>query len=218
MPSEIEQHARFSQIRYAQCWEDADILLQALNIQPHHICLSVASGGENTLALLSQGPRRVIAVDLSAAQLACLELKVAAYRLLSHAELLLLLGSSLSIDGEQSLTKPARLGPVAQLRADLYNRCRPELSPAVRQFWDGRPHAIAHGINTIGKFERYLALFRRYVLPLIHPRDRCLSLLQSKTYEARQGFYRGQWDTGRWRLLFRAFFSPIQLGETGHRS
>ena len=217
MPSEIEQHTQFSQIRYAQCWEDADILLSALNIQPHHICLSIASGGENTLALLSRGPQRVIAIDLSPAQLAGLELKVAAFRMLSHAELLVLLGSRHSLgEGQSTLIEPSGPVSVAQLRGRLYQRCRCELSPAVRQFWDGRPEAIAHGINTIGKFERYLALFRRYVLPVIHNRDRRFSLLQSKTYEGRECFYREQWDTWRWRLIFRAFFSPFTLGKLGY--
>ena len=40
-------------IRYAQCWEDADVLLQALAVQPGDVCLSIASGGENTLSLLT---------------------------------------------------------------------------------------------------------------------------------------------------------------------
>ncbi|MDJ0703076.1 MAG: DUF3419 family protein [Leptolyngbyaceae cyanobacterium MO_188.B28] len=216
MPSEIEQHARFSQIRYAQCWEDADILISALNIQPHHVCLSIASGGENTLALLSQGPQRVIAIDLSPAQLACLELKVVAFRLLSHAEMLVLLGSRESLeDGRTASMEPSSAGDVVQLRTDLYQTCRRELSPEVRQFWDEQPEAIALGIYAIGKFERYLALFRRYVLPLIHHRDRVFSLLQSKPFNSREYFYREQWDTWRWRLLFRAFFSPFVLGQFG---
>ena len=78
MDSEVATRADFSGIRYAQCWEDADILLEALDIQPGQTCFSVASGGDNTLAMLSRGPGRVIAVDLSPAQLACLELRVAA--------------------------------------------------------------------------------------------------------------------------------------------
>src|SRR5438128_5242263 len=94
--SEAAGRADFSGIRYAQCWEDADILLEALDIRPGDVCLSIASAGDNTLALLARSPARVIAVDLSAAQLACLELRVAAYRELNHAELLELIGSSVS--------------------------------------------------------------------------------------------------------------------------
>src|SRR5690242_10124519 len=90
--SEAAQHADFSQIRYAQCWEDADVLIEGLALAPGAECLSIASAGDNTLALLTRDPRRVVAVDLNAAQLACLELRVAAYRELEHWELLELLG------------------------------------------------------------------------------------------------------------------------------
>src|SRR5712691_10724836 len=94
MRSAIADAADFSGIRYAQCWEDADVLLRALDIQPGDTCLSIASAGDNTLAMLSRGPARVIALGLSPAQLACVELRVAAYRELNHAELLELIGST----------------------------------------------------------------------------------------------------------------------------
>src|SRR5438045_9643173 len=107
MGSEVAARADFSGIRYAQCWEDADILLDGLDIQPGDVCLSIASAGDNSLALLARRPARVVALDLSPAQLACVELRVAAYRELSHPELLELIGST-----------PSRR------RLDLYRRCR----------------------------------------------------------------------------------------------
>ena len=119
MGSEVAGKADFSAVRYAQCWEDADILLQGLDVQPGDVCLSIASAGDNALALLTRRPARVIALDLSQAQLACVELRVAAYRALEHPEFLELIGST-----------PSRR------RRDLYRRCRPLLSPGVQQFWD----------------------------------------------------------------------------------
>ncbi|MBI3328268.1 MAG: DUF3419 family protein, partial [Nitrospinae bacterium] len=187
-----------SGIRYAQCWEDADILLQALHVQGGHICLSIASAGDNTLALLSQGPERVIALDRSPAQLTCLELRVAAYRALSHAELLELMGSV-----------PSRR------RELLYRRCRSQLSSEARCFWDSRPTAIARGIGGAGTFERYLSLFRRCVLPLVHARTCVAGLLQGGTLQQRRDFYATHWDTWRWRLAFRIFFSRLVMGRLG---
>ena len=61
--TEAAARADFSAIRYAQCWEDADVLVAALDPQPGHVCLSIASAGDNALALLSRGPARVIAVE-----------------------------------------------------------------------------------------------------------------------------------------------------------
>src|SRR4051794_3425959 len=108
--NEATEPAESCAIRYAQCWEDADVLLSALDVQPGDVCLSIASAGDNTLALLTKDPGRVIAVDSNPAQLACLELRAAAYRELSHGELLELIGSVPSND-----------------RDALYRRCRTSL-------------------------------------------------------------------------------------------
>jgi len=43
--SEIESHADFSRIRYAQCWEDADILLKALGVK---------AGGQQLIAFVCE--------------------------------------------------------------------------------------------------------------------------------------------------------------------
>ena len=198
MASEISGRVDFSEIRYAQCWEDADILLKALDIRPGHVCVSIASAGDNTLAMLAGGGDRVIALDLSPAQLACLELRVAAYRALPHGDLLALVGS--------------RPHPN---REDLYRRCRALLSPDARGFWDAHPREIAGGIGGAGKFERYFARFRTYVLPLIHSRARIARLLEGRSEEAREAFYDKEWDTWRWRLLFRVFFSRTIMGRLG---
>ena len=53
--SEIAEKANFAKIRYAQCWEDADVLLEALQVDTADTCLSVASAGDNTLALVGAG-------------------------------------------------------------------------------------------------------------------------------------------------------------------
>jgi S-adenosylmethionine-diacylglycerol 3-amino-3-carboxypropyl transferase len=179
-----------SLIRYAQCWEDADVLLEALDVQPGDVCLSIASGGENTLSLLACRPARVIAVDQSPAQIACLEIKCAAFRRLDHARLLELLGARPS---ERRLT--------------LYQELRSSLSPSTRNFWDARLPAVTAGIGSAGRFENYFALFRRYILPLIHRRAEIEELFSPKHPAARERYYREVWDNRRWRWLLRLFLS-----------
>jgi S-adenosylmethionine-diacylglycerol 3-amino-3-carboxypropyl transferase len=199
MSSEVQERADFSAIRYAQVWEDADILLEALNPGAGKVCLSIASAGDNALALLARGPERVIAIDMNPAQLACLKLRVAAYRRLSHSELLEFVGSRESGN-----------------RADLYGRCRAELDESTQKFWDGNPLLIADGIGAAGKFERYFRKFRERVLPLIHPRERIRELLQpGKSREERETYYEARWNTWRWRLLFKVFFSRFVMGRMG---
>jgi S-adenosylmethionine-diacylglycerol 3-amino-3-carboxypropyl transferase len=160
--------------------------------------VSIASAGDNALALLTGDPARVIALDLSAAQLACLELRVAAYRTLAHPELLELVGSR----------------PSAR-RVELFDRCRPALGEAGRAFWDGRRAAIGRGIGSLGKFERYFELFRTRVLPLVHSSRTVKELLRPRPLEDRRRFYDDRWDTWRWRLLFHVFFSRTVMGRLG---
>ncbi len=194
----IARRVDFSRIRYAQCWEDADVLLEGLDLSPGAHCLSIASAGDNSLALLTKNPARVLAIDLNPAQLACLELRVAAFRRLQHGELLELIGS-----------RPS------ERRGKLYAECRGELGGEARAFWDQEPALIESGIGSAGKFERYFETFRRRVLPCIHGRRTVARLLEPKTPSQVREFYQGTWDTWRWRALFRVFFSRTVMGWLG---
>lgn len=198
MSAEIGAHADFSQLRYAQCWEDADLLPRALALQPQQSLLSIASAGDNTLALLAHSPQRVVAVDLSTPQIAALELRVAAYRQLAYPALLELLGVQPSLR-----------------RIELYEICRPLLSAAAQGYWDHHAADIVLGIANAGRFERYLRLFSRRILPWIHPSSVRAALLRPRTLTERCRFYTEVWDTWRWRLLFRIFFSRAVLGRLG---
>lgn len=194
----LHDRVDFTRIRYAQCWEDADVLLEAAGVTAGSRCLSIASAGDNTLALLSAGPREVVALDINPAQIACLALRVAAYRSLGHAELLELVGS-----------RPCRD------RQSLYRRCREQLSAREREFWDRRPKDIERGIGVVGRFEAYFELFRRRLLPVIHRRAIVAELTRPKVPELRERFYRETWDNWRWRILFRLFFSRLFMGRVG---
>ena len=198
MTTEIGKRADFSQLRYAQCWEDADLLLRALMPASHHRLLSVASAGDNTLALLAQGVQRVVAVDLSVAQIAALELRVAAYRQLEYPAAMQLLG-----------VQPS------EQRLDLYATCRPSLSPASQNFWDAHADDIHAGMIAQGRFERYLRTFSQRILPLIHTAQVRDALLQRRNLVGRCKFYTQVWDTWRWRWCFRIFFSRAVMGRFG---
>jgi S-adenosylmethionine-diacylglycerol 3-amino-3-carboxypropyl transferase len=137
-------------------------------------------------------------VDRNPAQIACLELKVAAYRALEFEEVRELFGS-----------------PPSRRRERLYRGLRPSLSADARRYWDARPDAIAMGVGDAGKFEGYFRLFRSRVLPLIHNRERVAHLLRGGPRPAREAFYDTAWDTRRWRLLFHAFFSRLVMGRLG---
>ena len=198
MSSKIAEQVDFSEIRYAQCWEDADVLLKALRVRPGDRCVSIASAGENSLSLLAEDPEEVIAVDLNPAQLACLELRVAAFRRLQHREMLELLGAR-----------------VSKRRMDWYSACRDLLSEPVKRYWDDRSSTVEAGIAGGGKFENYFRLFRERVLPLVHSRGRVNELLSPRCLTERKRFFDEAWNTWAWRFLFRVFFSERLMGALG---
>jgi len=196
--ADIKERAKFDFIRYASCWEDADILLDALHPGSGDRCVSIASAGDNSLSLLAGNPRQVVAFDLNPAQLACLDLRMAAFRELSYRELLAFMGVHESTD-----------------RARTYRALRGLIGDASREFWDRSPDAIDEGIIHAGKFERYFRLFRTRIVPLIHGRSVVEELLREKCEGERRGFYDNRWNNRRWRLLFRVFFGRYAMGKLG---
>lgn len=195
--SEIENHADFSRIRYGQCWEDADILLQALDVNPGDVCLSVASAGDNSFSLLAKNPAKVIAVDFNRQQIALLELKARAFKFLTYDELLCLVG--------------VRPGD----RIKLYGKLRPHLSEATKNFFDVQKLDISRGIAHSGKFEKYFEIFRNAALPFVHTTDTCDDLLVARNDDERRRFFDEVWNTPKWRTLFRMFFSRKVMGLLG---
>lgn len=197
--SEIADRASFAGVRYAQVWEDADILLAALAPRPGARVLSIASAGDNALALLLADPAEVVAIDLSAAQLDCLRLRIAAFRRLDHPALLELIGS-----------RPSTR------RAALLAELLPALPEERRDWWQAQSEAVAaHGLGGIGRFEGYFRLFRRRVLPLAQSRRTVDALLTPRPAAERDAFYRRHWNGWRWRLLMRLFFSRPVMGRLG---
>ncbi len=195
--SEIQHRADFSAIRYAQCWEDSRLLAAALKPRGR-ACLSIGSAGDNSFALLAAGAVSVTAVEMNPAQIACIELRRAAYLVLEHVEFLELLGSRPSLR-----------------RVALYEKCRATLPDTARDFWDARREAISDGIGSAGKFERYFAMFRKWVLPLAHSQKRVRALLEPRSADERERFYDEVWDNRRWRWIFQAFFSRTVMGALG---
>jgi S-adenosylmethionine-diacylglycerol 3-amino-3-carboxypropyl transferase len=72
----------FQGLVYTQIWEDPEIDLEALQLEPASHVVAIASGGCNVLSYLTAGPAQITAVDLSRAHVALNRLKlVAAERL-----------------------------------------------------------------------------------------------------------------------------------------
>jgi S-adenosylmethionine-diacylglycerol 3-amino-3-carboxypropyl transferase len=185
-------------IVYSQCWEDPATGQAALELRPDDDLLVVTSGGCNALAFALAGPRTITALDVNPAQNHLLELKIAALRGLEHPSLLRFVGVR-----------------DAQDRLGVYDRLRTGLSRDARDFWDRQPAAIARGVLHAGRFERFLRIFRRAVLPLMHRNATVETLLALDGGPAQRAFYDEVWNTRRWRLLFQLFFGKLAQSRLG---
>ena len=194
----LEQQVDFSIIRYANCWEDPNVLLAGLAPKEGSRILSIASAGDNSFSLLTTNPELVVAVDINQTQLHLVALKKAAIQHLEYEEVLAFLGFHES-----------------NSRLAWFDRIKDRMPSDTRRYWEQHTEAIATGIIHQGKFERYFQLFAHKVLPFIHPRRQTERLLAPKTAGEQELFYNRQWNTWRWRLFFRIFFSRWVMGRLG---
>ena len=197
--TDIAKRAAFNIIRYAQAWEDADILVAALRPKASDTIVSIASAGDNALALLAEGPERVIAVDLNPVQLACVRMRTAMYRMHTHAEFLELMGS-----------RPSGR------RSHLLDQVAATLSDEDQKFWLGlKDQVVKYGVGGVGKFEKYFRTFREWVLPFVHNSETIDSLLRERHPDERAAFYEQHWNIWGWRMMLKGFFSRLVMGRLG---
>ena len=185
-------------LRYANCWEDADLLRAGLQVASGSRVLSIGSAGDNSFSLLTEAPELVVAVDVNAVQLRLIALKRAAFSVLEYEDFLCFLG----------------FRPCGH-RLRLLRQLHPALSETDFQYWQAQPERIERGVIFTGKFERYFAGFRQWILPLIHSHDRIRQLLSAKSDDEQVEFFERHWNNRRWRGLFRLFFGKTVMGLLG---
>ena len=199
MSTEIQSRASFNLIRYANCWEDADVLIEALEPEGK-VCVSVGSAGDNSFSLLAEGAEKVHVVEMNPTQLACIRLRFSAYQALDHS-------SFLKLHGEYSVS--------SEERRILFSKCRPFLDAETIEYWESNPRFLREGFGMIGKFEDYFETFRKKVMPLIHNQEDIEQLLELESREDLRSFYEKNWNNLRWRILFKVFFSRFMMGRLG---
>jgi S-adenosylmethionine-diacylglycerol 3-amino-3-carboxypropyl transferase len=198
MEKELTEKVSFDFIRYANCWEDADILLAGLAPPSGAKILSIGSAGDNSFSLLCCRPSLVVAVDVNRTQLHLIELKKACIHLLAYEEILAFLG----------------FHPSTQ-RKLIFTKIKKELSSSCAAYWEANLDQIESGIISQGKFEKYFQLFSKKILPWIHSPKTIQQLFAEKDAESQKLFYDKHWNTWRWKFLFKIFFSRFVMGKYG---
>lgn len=187
----------FEIIRYANCWEDADILLAALQTDQNSTVMSIASAGDNSFSLLSTGAK-VIAVDISKVQLYLVELKKETIRAFNRDEYLEFVG----------FTESNR-------RIELFDKIKTQLSPNCLKYWKNNIDAITDGVIHTGKFERYFQLFKKEFLHKVHNQRTVDELISKKSNEDQRRFHDETWHTDEWKKMYKFFFGEQMLGDKG---
>ena len=199
MKSEVkENRVDFSLIRYSQCWEDTEVLLESLNIQENDICFGILSAGDNVFSMLAENPKKVVALDISFPQIALAKLKKEVFNSLSYEEMLEFMGVMKS-----------------DKRVEIYDRIKENLDKEVKEYWDFNKEAIQKGIIHAGKFEKFFKIFREKILPFVHSKKRIEKLLEKKSRQERIEYYDKYWNNFRWKLMFKLFFSKYIVGKLG---
>jgi S-adenosylmethionine-diacylglycerol 3-amino-3-carboxypropyl transferase len=180
-------------LMFTQSWEDPACDLAALRPRAGEMLLAITSGCDNVLGFLLSDPARIVAVDINPAQTYLFELKRAAFRNLSHAEMLVFLG----VGGGRGASR-------------LYPRLRKALSAPARDYWDAHQGWFDRGLLLQGGFERYFAMFRS-VLAIAVGRRKLERLFTLEPPQQRDYFAR-EWNTLRWRTLLSVGCSRWMLG------
>ncbi len=189
---------KFSFIRYANCWEDSEILLKALDIKKGEVGLSIASAGDNTLAMLLCEPQKIYAFDLNETQLFCMELKMAAFKNLEYNDTLEFLGVHKSND-----------------RLKLYDAVKGDISQKAREYFDKNISIIKRGIIHTGKFENYFHLFRKYVALLFCSKKKLAEFCSLQSLEEQKIFYNKHINNRRLNFIFNLYFGSSVMGALG---
>ena len=185
-------------IRYSQCWEDTEVLLESLDIQENDICFGILSAGDNVFSMLAENPKKVMALDISFPQIALAKLKKEVFNSLSYEEMLEFMGVMKS-----------------DKRIEIYDRIKENLDKEVKEYWDFNRESIEKGIIHAGKFEKFFKIFREKILPFVHSKKRIEKLLEKKSRQERIEYYDKYWNNFRWKLMFKLFFSKYIVGKLG---
>lgn len=191
-----EKKVQLQALLFAQSWEDPALDRAAMPMKGARVA-TVGSGGCNALTFLLDDPAHVLAFDYNPMQVWLLELKKGAFAALAWEEVLELFG-----------IRPSRR------RRSLLERALEGTSAEARACLSRAPWIVERGVLNGGRYERFVGLFQ-HLLRLIHGKRKLLALFEERSREQREAFYRTEWDTAIWRLVFKAFFNKRVLARRG---
>ena len=190
----LERFIFGSELVFNQTWEDPRVDRLALSLTPDDVVLTIASAGDNVLALALDGPKKVYAVDLNPAQVFLLQLKMAAAQHLSYTDFWHLFS----------------LDPAPRARAIYYDTLRPHLDSNGQRFWDSHLDLFRRGLYRAGVFGQTLWLLRAYLRVVCGSRT-LEQFFKSNSIAEQAAFYRKRIHSRWWNPLARPFAAQLPV-------
>lgn len=175
--------------------EDALSEQLILDVKPNDRILSVASGGEVPLSLLSLNENiRICAVDISENQIKLCRLKLI---------------SALYLDFPLNGQFLGYAHLAGKIRNQFYGKyIRPHLPESDTIFWDQNLLQIENGVVNAGRFEQYISKMRFIITPFIG-KENLLHLINSKNLNEQKMVFNQKIATRKsLQALFRIAFHP----------
>jgi S-adenosylmethionine-diacylglycerol 3-amino-3-carboxypropyl transferase len=203
----------FSGLVYPQIWEDPDVDMQAMELEPHHRIVTIGSGGCNMLAYLSQSPASIDVVDLNPHHIALNRLKLGAFRLMpAHADLVRFFAT-----------------PKLDVNSQAFDRfVAPGLDEATASYWNSRDMFGRRRVTVFNRNIYETGLLGRFIgaahlLARLHG-VRLQKITEARTLREQRQFFDEQiapifdrpmvrWLLGRKSSLFGLGIPPQQYDE-----
>jgi S-adenosylmethionine:diacylglycerol 3-amino-3-carboxypropyl transferase len=185
-------------IRYSQCWEDSEIVLQSLDVKTDDVVFSIASGGENVFAMMSKTENEVFAIDYNPSQIFLVNLKFIAIKNLDFDQYLEFIGIK-----------------KCKNRKQIFNQLALLLDKKTTFYFQNNIKLIERGVIHIGKFDKYLQVFSKRILPFLVSSTAVKKAIATDNQESQYNTYQKIWNNWRWRLIGEQFFGKSVMQKMG---
>lgn len=167
-------------LNYSTCNEDSLTEIKALHINATDNILCITGSGGRVLNLLTQNPKKIVAIDFNPIQNWLLELKIAAIKNLDYDE----------------YTKFLGLNECSE-RTKNFNRLKHDLSKDSYEYWKRNIRLISRGIIYQGQFERKCKYIANMVKETLG--EKVNKIFDFDNLEKQRKFYKKEWDNSEWK-------------------
>lgn len=176
---------------YHQSWEDPDVDHMVLDIKPTDVCLTLTSGGCNSLYLLLRGAKQVVSVDVNPAQTALLELKSVAIKYLDYDDFWKLFGE----------------GKHPDFVHIFETKLAPFMSESSRAFWEKKHYYFRDGLYRHGSMGK-VSVILKTALKMLGLTEAVDNIIEANTLQEQRELYTNLIDQLP-KLLQHAFVKDL---------